>query len=228
MMTEAHIHILPELDDGAESVEVSRKMLEILISQGVEQIYATPHFYVHREKSVLDFLKKRQRAYEKIGSPKEIHLGAEIAVEHGISEIPDIEKLAFEGTDLILLEFPYTGYSSWMEEEIYNISVTYRLKPVIAHVHRYMNLFSKEQMESVLEMNVIFQVNNEAFGSFKQKRFVKKLIKEGYPIIFGSDSHNLSDRKPNWDLFQKKVSADVIKRSESILEAAKSNDFMLR
>ncbi|MCM1060882.1 MAG: capsular polysaccharide biosynthesis protein, partial [Eubacterium sp.] len=188
---------------------------------GIEQIYATPHFYAHREKSVRDFLQKRQKSYEKMGSPENIHLGAEIAIEHGISELPDLEKLAFQGTNLILLEFPYTGYSSWMEDEIYNISAEYKLKPVIAHIHRYMDIFSREHMNSVLKMKAIFQVNNETFGSFKQRNFVRKLIKNGYPIIFGSDSHNLLDRKPNWELLRKKVSADILENSEKILEAAK-------
>lgn len=221
MMTESHIHILPKIDDGSESVEMSLKLLEMLKEQGIEQIYATPHFYAHREKSVRDFLQKRQKSYEKMGSPENIHLGAEIAIEHGISELPDLEKLAFQGTNLILLEFPYTGYSSWMEEEIYNISAEYKLKPVIAHIHRYMDIFSREQMNSVLKMKAIFQVNNETFGSFKQRNFVRKLIKNGYPIIFGSDSHNLLDRKPNWELLRKKVSADILENSEKILEAAK-------
>lgn len=221
MMTESHIHILPKIDDGPESVEMSLKLLEMLKEQGIEQIYATPHFYAHREKSVRDFLQKRQKSYEKMGSPENIHLGAEIAIEHGISELPDLEKLAFQGTNLILLEFPYTGYSSWMEEEIYNISAEYKLKPVIAHIHRYMDIFSREQMNSILKMKAIFQVNNETFGSFKQRNFVRKLIKNGYPIIFGSDSHNLLDRKPNWELLRKKVSADILENSEKILEAAK-------
>lgn len=68
-----------------------------------------------------------------------------------------------------------------------------------------------------MKLDAIFQINNEAFGNFKEKRFVKKLINEGYPYLFGSDAHNLSDRKPNWDLFQKKVKADVLDGAEAIL-----------
>lgn len=220
-MTESHIHILPGIDDGSKNVEMSKAMLNMLKAQGIDCIYATPHFYAHREKSVQDFLIKRQMAYKKINSPKEVYLGAEIAIEHGISEISDIEKLAFQKTNLILLEFPYTSYAPWMEYEIYNISVEYHLTPIIAHIHRYLNLFSKEQMESILKMNAVFQVNNEAFGDFKQRRFVRKLLKEGYPIIFGSDSHNLSDRKPNWEFLRKKISAEILNNSEHILRAAK-------
>lgn len=218
MLTDAHIHILPQIDDGSDSVETSQKMLEILNEQGVERIIATPHFYSHREESVQRFLEKRDEAYKKIGSPKNMLLGAEISIEHGISKLDGIEKLAIENTDLILLEFPYTHYGEWMEEEIYNIMVDYKLKPVIAHIHRYLSLYKAEQVEIILGTKAIFQINNEAFGSFREKRFVKRLIKEGYPLIFGSDSHNLSSRKPNWDLLQKKVKPEVIEDAVSILE----------
>ena len=217
-MIDAHIHILPEIDDGSDSVETSAEMLKMLKEQDVDRIIATPHFYAHRSKTVESFLEKRECAFKKIGSPENMLLGAEVAIERGISELKDIEKLAIQNTDLILLEFPYTSYASWMEEEIYNISVTYKLRPVIAHIHRYIKDFSKEQMENVLNMKAIFQINNEAFGSFSGRRFVKKMIKNEYPIIFGSDSHNLSGRKPNWDLLRKKVKQSVIDEADTLFE----------
>lgn len=216
-MTDSHIHILPGIDDGSDSVETSKKMLELLKSQGVGKIIATPHFYAHREESIDSFLEKRENAYKELGSPENMLLGAEVAIEHGLSKIEGIEKLAIQGTDLILLEFPYKGYASWMSEEIHDIAVTYKLKPVIAHIHRYLAYYSKSTMEQVLKTKAIFQINNEAFGHFKERRFVKKLIKEEYPIIFGSDSHNLDNRKPNWDLLKKKVKEPVIKDAMELL-----------
>lgn len=216
-MIDAHIHILPCIDDGSDSVETSKEMLELLKEQGVEKIIATPHFYAHREESVEAFLQKRENAYKELGSPDNMILGAEVAIEHGLSKTEGIEKLAIQGTDLILLEFPYTGYSSWMGEEIHNIAVTYKLKPVIAHIHRYLAYYSKGIMEQVLKTKAIFQINNEAFGNFRERRFVQKLIKEEYPVIFGSDSHNLDDRKPNWDLLKKKVKEPVINEAEKLL-----------
>ena len=66
MLTEYHCHILPQIDDGSKSIEMSLKMAEIMQAQGVERIIATPHFYAHREKSVSDYLQKRQSAYAKI------------------------------------------------------------------------------------------------------------------------------------------------------------------
>ena len=44
MLTDYHCHILPKMDDGSESVEMSIKMLEMMKLQGVDRIIATPHF----------------------------------------------------------------------------------------------------------------------------------------------------------------------------------------
>ena len=222
MLTEHHCHILPQIDDGSNSVEMSLEMIKIMRSQGVERIIATPHFYAHRERNdIKAYLAKRQTAYDKIvqadNSNSDIMLGAEVAIEHGLHSIPDIDKLRLADTNYILLELPYAGFQRWYLDEITDISYEYGFTPIIAHIHRYLDYYSKSEYEEVLKLDAIFQVNNEAFGNFKERRFVKNLIKEGYPYLFGSDAHNLTDRKPNWDLLQKKVKTNVIDGAEVIL-----------
>lgn len=222
MRTDYHCHVLPGIDDGAKDAAMSVQMLEMLHNQGVERVVATPHFYAHREKSAARFLEKRQRAYEQLMLQKlpvfELLLGAEVAVEHGISELEGIECLAIEGTSLILLELPYAPYADWMAEEIYNISSEYHLTPIIAHVHRCLEYYTKPQMESLLRMDAVFQVNNEAFRSFREKRLAKSMLKSGLQIIFGSDSHDLLRRKPNFDLLLKNVKSFQIEDSDNMLE----------
>ena len=222
MLIEHHCHILPHIDDGSESVEMSLEMIKLMRSQGVERIIATPHFYAHREhKDIKAYLAKRQAAYDEIvqadNSNSDIMLGAEVAIENGLHSIPDIDKLRLADTNYILLELPYAGFQRWYLDEITDISYEYGFTPIIAHIHRYLDYYSKSEYEEVLKLDAVFQINNEAFGNFKERRFVKSLIKEGYPYLFGSDAHNLSDRKPNWDLLQKKVKADVIDGAEVIL-----------
>lgn len=219
MRTDHHSHILPQLDDGAKSVEMSQEMLALLQKQGVQRVVATPHFYLHRQKSVSGFLEKRQAALASLQpAPIEIVTGAEVAVEHGLSEHPEIEKLAITGTNLILLELPYMTYAEWMMEEIHNISCEYKLRPIIAHVHRCLPYCSKSALEQILGMNAVFQVNLEAFCSFREKRFVRQLIREGLPVVFGSDCHNMTSRKPNFDLLEKKVKPETIAAADRILE----------
>lgn len=228
MRTDYHCHVLPAIDDGAKTTDVSVQMLEAMHSQGVERIVATPHFYAHREKSVRRFLEKRQQSYKRLMSAKhpysELILGAEIAIERGISELEGIDKLAISGTDLILLEFPYGPYADWMSEEIHNIACEYHLTPVIAHIHRYIRYFSKAEMENILKTDAVFQINNEAFGTFREKRFVKALMKREKAIVFGSDSHNMSSRRPNFDLLVKKASPECIEASDKLLDKHLKND----
>lgn len=222
MLTEYHCHVLPSIDDGSDSVETSLAMLEVMRQQGVERVVFTPHFYAHREESVESFIEKRAAAFDAIKdkSPiRDMRLGAEVAVEHGISEVRNIEKLAMQGTKLILMELPYRGYKEWMSEEIYNISAEFGLKIVYAHIHRYTEYYTKSQLAGVLDRNSVYQINNEAFGSFSSKRFVKGLMKEGYPLIFGSDAHNLTSRRPNWDLLMKKCSREEIEKSDSTMDS---------
>ena len=220
MLTDHHCHILPKIDDGSDSVETSLKMIRTMREQGVERIVATPHFYAHRERGVKAYLEKRQQAYDKLVNEDstncDILLGAEVAVEHGISKLPDIEKLCIADTKYILLEFEYAAFSKWMLEEVNDIAYEYGLVPVLAHIHRYLEYYSKSEMEEVLKTEAVFQFNNEAFESFKEKRFVKSLIKEGYPYVFGSDAHSMGSRKPNWDVLQKKAKPEFISGVEDI------------
>lgn len=227
MLTDYHSHILPEIDDGSKSTEESLKMLELLAGQGLERVIATPHFYAHREESVESFLEKRKKSYEKLSGEnipvKEIRLGAEVSIENGISEYNGIEKLAVEGTNLILLEPPYFGCPKNLAGEIYSIAYDYKLKPVIAHIHRYIRLYEKSEIEEILSLDVVFQINNNAFKNFRERNFVIALIKGGYPLIFGSDCHNMTSRKPDFDIIlkRKKKFRDIVEKSNKIFEEYK-------
>lgn len=220
MLTDYHCHVLPEMDDGAETSEISKKMLDMMKMQGVGRVILTPHFYPHRESSVAKFLEKRADAFEQISNTAgfEFHLGAEIAVERGFSEISGIEKLAIKGTNLILLELPFSGYGRWVLDEIHDLVCDTKLIPVFAHIHRYIGIYSRDELDEVLNTNAVFQVNAEAFANFRERRFAKKLIRSGAKVVFGSDAHNLTDRKPNFDLLKNRAKADWILKSDEVLK----------
>ena len=163
MTTDYHSHILPNIDDGSDSIKTSLKMIKMMKQQGIGIIVATPHFYMHREASLDSYLVKRQNAYEKLMASdpavKDIHIGAEVAIEKGISVLGELEKLCISGTRLILLEPPFTQYNSWIVEEIDEIANSRRLIPIIAHVHRYMGVYSKSDLNSLMSVDAVFQIN---------------------------------------------------------------------
>lgn len=203
---DCHSHILPGIDDGARTPQESAEILSMLFSQNIRRVIATPHFRCHRD-NVQDFCRRRYESFSALCRciPPEtadmIFLGAEVALEYGLSDIADIEDLCYEYTNCILLEFPYRPFNRWMIDEIINIAGEHNLTPVIAHIDRYTEVFSKSDYEEIFSMRgVIFQVNNEAFASRQARRIVDTLIKQDLPFIMGSDSHNTGSRKPNFDL----------------------------
>lgn len=221
IITDYHCHVLPEIDDGAKDLQISLAMIEKMQSQGVNKIIATPHFYAHKENSVIEYLDKRQKSYDILmnANPaiKDIKLGAEVAIENGLSELANIEKLAIQNTNYILLELPFKPYSKSLLDEIYNISYNYKLKVILAHIHRYIDIYSESQMAEILDMGNVLQINNGAFKRFKNRRFIKKLIKNNYDIVFGSDCHNMDLRSPNWNILFKYVKPDIIEKSNQII-----------
>ena len=110
-MIDFHSHILPGIDDGSQSVEMSLEMLGALKAQGAGVVCATSHFYA-TERSPERYLYRRQEAFEKLKpqlpeDAPEILLGAEVLYFPGISRMEALPSLCLEGTNLLLLEMPF-------------------------------------------------------------------------------------------------------------------------
>lgn len=199
------------MDDGAKDAQMSLSMLSMLKEQGISRVFATPHFRKHRE-SVKSFYLRRDEAVDRLldgGYSDELPqliLGAEVAVEPGLADVKNIDALTLGDSRYILLEYPYREYSRRETEEIENLVYRYDLTPVIAHLDRYAEIFTSSDYAEILQINrAVFQINNEAFSNRASKKLVKTLLSDGYPVVLGSDCHNLSSRCPNFDLSAKRL-----------------------
>ncbi len=221
MLTDYHCHILPGMDDGAADPDTALDMIDIMKEQGVERIVATPHFYAHEERSLTEYLLRREDAFESIAefsAIPNIILGAEVAIEHGISKIHGIEQLAIEDSGMILLELPFRDYEDWMSEEINAIASEYGLTIVLAHIHRYLTYYSPENFEKILKTDAVFQFNNDAFLLQRERDLLKRLVKEKKTIVFGSDAHNTDTRCPNWDVCLEVCDPEILEASNDLLK----------
>ena len=107
-----HTHILPCLDDGSKSVEMSLSMLREETEQGVRHVVLTPHFYA-RHDDPDRFLASREAAAEALkaavaevpGLPT-LHLGAEVAYFRGMSDCEILRDFCIGRTECILVELP--------------------------------------------------------------------------------------------------------------------------
>lgn len=222
-MIDFHSHILPYMDDGAENVEMSAKMLELSKIQGINTIVATPHFYI-KKGTVSDFLQKREDSYNKLKAyieenkldVPEIILGAEVAFSEEILSI-DINKLCIEGTNLVLLELPFTYFNKWIYDEIYSMSMKSGVDFILAHIERYVG--NKNDFSSVkpfFDLDMLIQVNADTFIDKHSKKIIQTLFKKYRIDLIGSDAHNLEKRVSNMDkamaIIKKKYGENVLQK----------------
>lgn len=208
-MLDIHSHFLPKMDDGSKSVEMSMEMLRSSKQQGVSTIVSTSHFYGY-EDDPDNFLKRRDHAFNQLkpllgDDVPEIMFGAEILYYPGISHSEVIQKLAIQGTDLMLIEMPFVEWSDKIFEELIALQYYSSLRIILAHVERYQSIQKKRVFESLFDQPFYFQCNAEAFTSSKSRKLALKMIDNDRLHFLGTDCHNMSSRQPNMNEAKKVI-----------------------
>lgn len=202
-MIDFHSHILPEIDDGAQSVDESIAMLRMLKEQGVNTVALTSH-YIATDESPEEFLNKRQEAFEtlkaEIAQRKEqlpdLMLGAEVYYYPGILKMENLTELTLSDTNVLLLEMPMAPWSEFNIRELIEFANFSDIQIVMAHIERYIKFQKKGTVERLLESGILMQSNASFFFSRKTKRKALKMFDKGQIHFIGSDCHNLEYRPP--------------------------------
>ena len=227
-MIDIHTHILPHIDDGAKNTQMSAEMLKTLKKQGVETVVLTPHYYGKRSNPQ-SFLQRRNDMFAHIQGiipdGLQVKLGAEVHFT-GINmpENDEICKLAIEGTEYILFEFPFT--IAWTGELMTRLSDFMRdtnYTPIIAHVERYPEVKKNPALVfDLARMGCLIQVNASAFLDKREKKLAFALLKHGFVHCLGTDAHNLDSRPPDMltakETVEKAGYAEAWKRAENIMK----------
>lgn len=217
-MIDLHCHLLPAVDDGSQSIEESLALLGRLAQQGVHTVVATPHFDANSE-SVSDFLARRQAAYERLMSHRSedrpaVKLGAEVRYYSGISRLPELQNLCLQGSRLLLLEMPHGRWTEYTLQELTDLASSNTIHPVLAHIERYLSEQPMPIWMRLLQSGLLFQVNAPFFLELTSRRKAVKLLKNQMIHFLGSDSHNLTARRPRLDeamaVIRKKLGDDFI------------------
>ena len=160
------------MDDGSSSLEESLAMLEISAEQGVDEIFATSHFYPNEEDPA-SFLERRTEAYEELTAflteeakdvtlPR-IHLGAEVYYFRGITRMAELPSLRLEGTRLLLLEMPFAPWSEGEVREVIDLCHDGDFVVMLAHIDRYLKYQKRAVWDRLLEEGAVMQANADCF-----------------------------------------------------------------
>ncbi|UOQ98390.1 capsular biosynthesis protein [Hymenobacter sp. 5317J-9] len=198
-----HSHLLPGLDDGAETVEHSLDLLRALRELGYRKLVMTPHimgdFYKNTPEGIRAALQLLREAAATAGlDDVELDCAAEYYLDEflGRKLADGTEMLTFGGEKRYLL-----FETSYMNEPLNLFDVIFEMKaqgyrPVLAHPERYTYLYGRlNEIEKLRrDYDVLLQVNLNSLAGYYSpgaKRVAEELIDGGLVDFVGTDAHHL-------------------------------------
>jgi protein-tyrosine phosphatase len=216
-----HAHILPHMDHGSSRTATAKEQMTLIQSAGVKTVCATSHFY---PQDVLPevFIEERRSSLKTLltamGAAKRpnIYLGAEVLICKGLENMEGLERLCVEGTDVLLLEMPFT-HDTWDNEMFKTVHEMkkkgYRI--VLAHVDRY----PADLIEEMFDMGVQGQINVGSLNKLFKPKQLMRWIDEGSIVALGSDLHGCDPKA--YAPFTK-VAASLGERAERIMRTTEA------
>lgn len=220
-MLDFHSHILPAIDDGAKDTDESIAMLKMLKEQGVNTVALTPH-YIATDESPAEFLARREESFKELKKAIEkenadvpqLLLGAEVYFYPGLLKMDDIDKLRLQNTNMLLLEMPMARWSEHSIREIIEFANSSGINLVLAHIERYLKMQRKDIIDTLLDNDIMLQVNASFFNLKKTRRKALKMFRNNEIHFIGSDCHNTKYRPPHikdaLDVIREKFSDDTV------------------
>ncbi|HIS26169.1 MAG TPA: hypothetical protein IAA57_04585 [Candidatus Pullilachnospira intestinigallinarum] len=207
-MTDLHIHILPGLDDGADSWEDALEMAQMAVESGVEIMAATSHANLpegnrkqYRESErYLGVLEQFQKLLAREKIPLRVCGGMEIfAVGDYLERLLKGELLTLNQTSYVLAEFPMDCQAAMIYRAVQQMEQA-GYRPVLAHPERYLcvqqvpaHVYEWYTMGAVIQMN-----KGSLLGRFgeRSRRTADSLLRHGLVCAAASDAHRPYIRTP--------------------------------
>ena len=143
-ITDFHNHVMPAVDDGAQTADDTVRALRSMYESGVRDVITTPHFAASltvSERATAERLEQLDRGWERLQILAEevpgirVHRGAEIMLDVPHPTLTDA-RLHLAGGRFVLVELPFMSVPPESSRILTNIRST-GLVPVLAHPERY-------------------------------------------------------------------------------------------
>lgn len=194
-----HCHILPGMDDGPESFEMSCEMAEAAIAEGVTHIIATPHatqnhpFIPNLVRQRCDEMQARFEGRLIFGTGCDFHLSFENLQEIRLNP----ERFTLNQKNYLLVEFADFSIPPALDQSLHELQLA-GINPIITHPER--NPLIRAQPERLfkwLQQGCYVQVTAQSllgrFGKAAQA-VTHDWLDAGAVHFLASDAHNVTSR----------------------------------
>jgi protein-tyrosine phosphatase len=194
-LTDMHNHVLPGIDDGSKSVDMSEAMFALYEQLGFIKVIPTAHIYQELYPNTLETINAAYNALKTAVTRGllSVECGAEYMVDEtflkGIEIAPP--TMSYNG-GYVLVEMHFFGQTAMIEEACF-LMCQQNLKPILAHPERYQLVDRLDQFKELKNKGFYLQLNAlSLMGHYgpEVKTKADKLLSAGLYDFVGTDAHH--------------------------------------
>lgn len=212
LLVDMHSHFLPGIDDGAENLEESLKLLKTFEDRGYRKIITTPHIiqdlYENSAENIFPVLEKVRAALKEEGSALQIEAAAEYFLDDNFIALMEAGHSFLTLKDqYILVETGFMNEPAYLRDVLFKLRLK-GYKPVLAHPERYHYLQQKkEKLEELFDSGVKLQINTMSLAGYygpPALKLAEWMIEQGFVHFLGSDCHRSRHLEPLENAYKSK------------------------
>lgn len=205
-MIDIHTHLIPNVDDGADSIDETLRLARAAVDEGITHTVLTPHhnrYWVTNEKDdVIEYTKEVEQAIKEADIPLTVSPSQEIRLNEEFSEeLFKNNYLSLDGEGkYYLVEFSWSEFPSFAEEYLQEM-IDAGITPVIAHPERQEPFIENpDLLKRLIQMGCISQVTaTSVVGGYSERirQAAFSMMNENLIHVIASDAHDTVARPFN-------------------------------
>ena len=212
-MFDLHAHILPDLDDGSKSEEMSLAMVLTANGTGTRQMVAAPHVMDGTWRPLWEDIIAGCRELQSMVLDAKINLsilpGAEVTLYPDVLElITGAGPYCINGGRYMLVELPPSDIPLYTDDFLFTLQIR-GITPVLVHPERHSEIRNDLSiLERWIGRGILVQINGPSLmGKYgdKVKSVAETLLKRNMVHCLGSDAHNNLSRSPDLSVARKRI-----------------------
>lgn len=205
-MIDIHMHIIPGIDDGSQSMNESVAMVSMAYDSGVHHIVTTSHCYpgLYDNYASQELNEKWDELVHRIETeriPVHLYKGMEIMAYNQLpDDLINSKVWTINHTNYFLVEFEFDEKPDYCNDILSKCSEC-GFRPVIAHPERYYCIQDDPGIVyKWFKLGYGIQINKGSllsrFGR-REKRTAESLLRHHLVHCTASDAHNTDSRSPS-------------------------------
>lgn len=191
-----HSHVLPGIDDGAQTVEDSVVLIKAMIDLGIKKIIATPHimvdYYRNTAETINSALQILKGELEKQHIEIEITAAAEHLLDEGFEVLLEENRVMHMKDNYVLFEMSFIDIHPNLIPLIQKMREK-GYEPILAHPERYPYL-TIEKCREIKSYGCNLQMNTISLTGYygaKTKEIAEALVDHSLVDFISSDMHHV-------------------------------------